>query len=282
MIVPRYSVQPEVPTSSEAGLCPKARPGALIMNADDWGRDHETTGRTLECMQRGAISSISAMVFMEDSDRAAVIARERGLSVGLHLNFTTPFSFVGVPRSLSEHQRRVSRYLLRHRLAQLVFHPALASSFRYLVSLQLEEFARLYGEKPSRIDGHHHMHLCSNVLLAGLLPPGTVVRRNFSFQRGEKSLINRLYRRFVDRMLAKRHLLTDFFFALLPLRPTGRLERIFSLARQFVVEVETHPVNPEEYCFLAGGGIFHCISDLTISRGFSVPWHGCNERVENQ
>jgi predicted glycoside hydrolase/deacetylase ChbG (UPF0249 family) len=65
--------------------------GALIINADDWGRSRETTDRTLECWERGSISSVSAMVFMEDSVRAAALARERGIDTGLHLNFTTPF-----------------------------------------------------------------------------------------------------------------------------------------------------------------------------------------------
>ena len=39
----------------------------VIVNADDWGRDVATSDRTLDCMLHGAISSVSAMVFMEDS-----------------------------------------------------------------------------------------------------------------------------------------------------------------------------------------------------------------------
>src|ERR1700674_3520796 len=62
--------------------------GLLIINADDWGRDYETTARTLECALRGTISSVSAMVFMQGSEQAAAIALERGIDAGLHLNFT--------------------------------------------------------------------------------------------------------------------------------------------------------------------------------------------------
>jgi hypothetical protein len=205
------------------------------------------------------------MVFMQDSARASAIARERGIEAGLHLNLTTPFSAPGCPAQLVERQQELARYLTRHRLAQVVFHPGLVRSFEYVVAAQLDEFRRLYGAEPKRLDGHHHMHLCANVLLQGLLPPGTLVRRNFSFQPGEKSLWNRLYRRFVDGRLARRHRIVDFFFSLVPLAPPGRLERIFSLARQFVVEVETHPVNPEEYRFLAGGEIFRQIEDVRIA-----------------
>jgi predicted glycoside hydrolase/deacetylase ChbG (UPF0249 family) len=146
-----------------------------------------------------------------------------------------------------------------------VFHPWLIRSFEYIVEAQIDEFRRLYGADPERLDGHHHMHLCANVLFLGLLPPGTLVRRNFSFQPGEKSVLNRLYRRAVDSMLARRYRLVDFFFSLSPLEPLDRLQRIFSLARQFVVEVETHPIHPEEYRFLAGEEIFRLAGDVRIA-----------------
>ena len=230
-------------------------PGRLIVNADDWGYDIETTGKILACAMEGAVSSVSAMVFMEDSVRAAAVARERGIDAGLHINLTAMFSAPGCSTMLMAHQEKVSRYLRCHRLAQVVFHPGLVNSFKYVVAAQVDEFERLYGAAPDRLDGHHHMHLCANVLLQGLLPPGTLVRRNFSFQSGQKSLWNRMYRRLVDGRLAKRHHLADFFFSLAPLEPPDRLREIISLAQRFVVEVETHPVNPEEYRFLLEGGI---------------------------
>jgi hypothetical protein len=226
----------------------------------------------LDCVLQGAVSSVSAMVFMEDSERAAAMARERGINAGLHLNFTTPFSAPGCPKPLAERQHQLAGYLLRHRLAQIVFHPGLARSFEYVVAAQLDEFLRLYGANPDRLDGHHHMHLCANVLLRGLLPPGTLVRRNFSFQPGEKGLWNRLYRGFVDRMLERRHRCVDFFFSLAPLEPWSRLQGIFALAREFAIELETHPVNPEEYRFLAGGEIFRRMGDVQMVPPFVQPW----------
>jgi YdjC-like protein len=239
--------------------------GALIVNADDWGRDRQTTDRTLECILRRAVSSVSAMVFMEDSERAAVIARTRGIDVGLHLNFTTRFGAPNVPARLAERQREIAGHLRRHRLAQVIFNPWLVRSFQYVLASQVDEFCRLYGAQPERFDGHHHMHLCANVLLGGLLPTGAVVRRNFSFRAGEKGMGNRCYRQTIDYLLARRHRVTDFFFSLAPIEPLSRLKRIFSLAGQYVVEVETHPINQEEYRFLAEGEIFHCVRHLPIS-----------------
>ena len=244
--------------------------GALIINADDFGRDRWNTQKILECIVAGSISSVSAMVFMEDSERAAAMARERRIDSGLHLNLTTPFS-AGAPAPLREHQQRVARYLERHRLARIIFHPGLADSFEYVVKKQLDEFNRLYGAPAIRIDGHHHMHQCANVVLARLLPAGTIVRRNFSFQPGEKSWANRTFRNIVDRMLARRHRLTDYFFSLAPVELADRLERAFSLARQFVVEVETHPINLAEYRLLSGGGLFRLARGLSVARDFAMP-----------
>ena len=244
--------------------------GFLILNADDWGRDRENTDRTLECVTRGTVSSVSAMVFMEDSERAAEIARKKGIDAGLHLNFTTEFSAPQTPASLNEHQQRIARHLKRHRFSAALFHPGLVRSFEYVVATQREEFCRLFGSEPRRMDGHHHMHLCSNVLLQRLLPVGIVVRRNFSFQQGEKGFYNRAYRKTVDGILARRHRLTDFFFSLPPLSPASRIERMFSLADMLAVEVETHPVNPEEYRFLTEGAILRLAGSRPISRCYAV------------
>jgi chitin disaccharide deacetylase len=243
--------------------------GVLIINADDWGRNPETTDRIGDCIRRKTVSSVSAMVFMEDSARAAAISLEQGVDAGLHLNFTVPFSGAEVPDNLAKHQQRVAAYLLRRRLNQAIFHPGLMRSFEYVVAAQVEEYGRLYGVPPTRLDGHHHMHLCANVLFGSLMPVGTIVRRNFTFQPGEKGFVNRCYRQFVDRSLARRHLLSNFFFSLTPLDPPDRLLQILSLSRRFIVEVETHPVEQEEYRFLTGDEFLRWTRDLPLAASYA-------------
>lgn len=247
------------------------RSGKLIINADDWGSDCATTDRTLDCIEKRAVSSVSGMVFMEDSERAFSIARDRGIDVGLHLNLVDPFTGPRVSDGLARHQREVSRFLRSFQYAQVIFHPGLVNSFRYSVAAQLDEFARLYGAGPSRIDGHHHMHLCANVVLCRLMPSGTVVRRNFSFRSGDKNLVNRLYRQTQDKALARHHRMTDLFFSLPPLEPADRLLKIFALANDHVIEVETHPVNPEEHRFLASGEIFNYLGGVHIAPDYTIP-----------
>jgi hypothetical protein len=254
---------------SSASSRVKPQPGALIINADDWGRNREATDRTLDCVTLHAISSASGMVFMEDSERAASLARERRIDIGLHLNLTEAFSAQGVSVGLREHHARVARFLLRHRFSQTIYHPGVASSFEYVVNAQLQEFNRIYGEAPKRIDGHHHMHLSENVLAAKLLPRGTLVRRNFWFEPGEKSWINRRYRRFTDRRLQRRHKLVDFLFSIQPIK-TERLQRVLAFAQQGVVELETHPVNPNEFEILTSKQITKLLGNASIAPNFSA------------
>lgn len=255
--------------------------GALIINADDWGRDRENTGRILECVLQGAVSSVSAMVFMEDSERAAALSGEHGIDSGLHLNLTSPLTAANVPALLKEHQRRVVEHLRRHRLSQVVYHSGLARSFEYVVKAQLVEYERIFGAKPARIDGHHHMHLCANVLFGKLLPEGTIARRSFSFKFGEKNFLNVAYRRLVDRQLGRRHHLADYLFSIAPLEPWDRLRRIFALAARAYVEVETHPVNQDEYEFLRGGALRALAGGERIARRYVVRRHSSADlRIE--
>lgn len=246
--------------------------GALISNADDWGRDAETTDLTLECVNGGGVAAVSSMVFMADSERAAAIAGDRNIDVGLHLNLSTPFSGPNVGANLRLHQARVSAHLRWHRLAPVLYYPHLTGSFDYLVKSQVEEFTRLYGNPPRRIDGHHHLHLCANVLYARLLPPGGVVRRNFSFQRGEKSAANRAYRAVIDALLARRHRLVDFLFVLPPVSAPDNLKRICRLAGDALVEMEVHAVQPDQHRFLASGELFRW-----VDRGWVRPFRSVFE-----
>ena len=211
------------------------------------------------------------MVFMEDSERAAVMARENEVDAGLHLNLSSPLSAANCPARLQEHQHSVAMYLTRNPFARGVFNPWLARSFEYVVAAQIEEYVRLYGAAPERVDGHHHMHLSANVLLAGLLPPGIVVRRHFSHESGEKALRNRIFRWATDARLKRHYRVADFLFSVIPFEPPARLKQIISLAGHSIVEVETHPADPAEYRFLAGGEIFRLAGNSPIARGYEIP-----------
>lgn len=228
----------------------------IIISADDWGRSREETEAIVACHSAGRITSVSAMVFMEDSVRAADLAKDMGIDVGLHLNLTQPFSASVNPQRLISCHEKIVRFLSSHKSAHLIYNPRLCSAFEYVYRMQYDEFVRIYGRPPSHIDGHHHKHLCANILLGDVIPAGEKVRRNFYFWPGEKGAANRMYRRVSDWILCRRYRSTDFFFALSQCGRAARLERVAQLANSKIVEIMTHPANALERELLMGDA-FH-------------------------
>ena len=214
----------------------------LIINADDFGRSAPETDVAVKCYQDGRITSVSTMVFMADSERAAELVKESQLDVGLHLNLTEQLKSERTPATLGNYHNKIAGFLTRNRYSQVLYNPLLRRAFAYSYEAQVEEFTRLFGRRPLRVDGHHHMHLCANVLLGNLIPAGMNVRRNFSFRPGEKSWLNRAYRRVVDRGLARKFRLTDYFFDLTQCIQEKRLDRVVALAKSSNVELMTHPI----------------------------------------
>src|SRR5258707_15355248 len=98
----------------------------LIINADDLGRAVRETDVALVCYKQGRISSASAMVFMEDSERAAALARESGLDVGLHLNLSQTYSGRCVSHAARAAQERVAGFITANKYAVLIYRPGLS------------------------------------------------------------------------------------------------------------------------------------------------------------
>jgi predicted glycoside hydrolase/deacetylase ChbG (UPF0249 family) len=236
----------------------------LIINADDWGRSVEETDAALKCYKDGRITSVSAMVFMKDSQRAADLARENNIDVGLHLNLTEEFTAKACPTLLQCSHERIRRFLRGARYSQLLYNPFLRKEISYCYKAQAAEFERLYGKPPSHVDGHHHMHLCGNMLWNSAIPAGTRMRRNFSFWPGEKGWLNRTYRALVDYRLARKYRLPDYFFCLSQSIQGNKLGRVEALARSSKVELMTHPIVPMESDFLMGHEFHAMLQRLNI------------------
>lgn len=133
----------------------------------------------------------------------------------------------------------------------------------------MEEFVRLFEKPPSHIDGHYHMHLCTNLLLSKPIPVRTRIRRNFSFRAGEKSPSNRGYLALVDRWLARRYQVTDYFFKLTQCIEQNKLDRVVELARSSNVEFITHPIVNGEQEYLMSDE-FRAISQHLEIDGYAL------------
>lgn len=225
----------------------------LIINADDWGAADFVTNRILECIKHGIVNSTSAMVFMKDSVNAAELARVNNVDTGLHLNLTTQFTESGLSSSLLKHQDKLISYLRNYKISQLIYNPFLHNQFEYVFKAQYEEYERLYSRAPLRIDGHHHMHLCANMLIGDFIPHGKRVRRNFTFINGEKNLMNRTYRAVVDLLINRRYISTRYFISIRQISNNEEKKRIaalnsfLGLARTANLEIMIHPHQEQDF-----------------------------------
>jgi predicted glycoside hydrolase/deacetylase ChbG (UPF0249 family) len=145
----------------------------LIVNADDFGRSAAATNETLQAFRAGRITSATAMVYMEDSDRGAASALEAGLPTGLHINLTDPFTDPRAPTAVkSRHLRACGHFAgARFRARSWTLDPTIRGDVEAAVGDQLHRFFELFGRAPSHLDGHKHVHVCPNVALSDVLRP---------------------------------------------------------------------------------------------------------------
>jgi predicted glycoside hydrolase/deacetylase ChbG (UPF0249 family) len=227
--------------------------GLLIINADDWGYDTSTTGAIVECFRAGSVTSVSAMVYMSDSARAADLAESGGEPVGFHMNLTEAFTDPACPERVRVRQQRLVRYFAGPQWRMWGFSPRLFTEIEDCIADQLEAFRHLYGREPTHIDGHKHVHQSAGVMLGRSLPSGANMRPSFTYLPGEKSILNRLARMFVNRLMRVRFRSPRYLFDLREIHPAlggAGLERKLDLSHRDTVEVMTHPGQPDERAIL--------------------------------
>ncbi|HEX4115589.1 MAG TPA: ChbG/HpnK family deacetylase [Solirubrobacteraceae bacterium] len=237
--------------------------GLLIVNADDFGGNRPATDRILECFAAGRITSTSAMVYMDDSRRAAQLARLSKLPIGLHLNLTQELEDSGTPPLVRERQARAAEYFARARRRRVTYNTRMATLVKTCVADQLACFRELFGIEPTHIDGHNHAHLSPTALFS--LPRGIPVRTGES-DIGRGIGPGTLLRGARHAMIARRHPTTDYFFAidrLGQLRSEQEIERLLAFAQRSSVEIMTHPDRNSDYRVLTSDTWQNCLQRHT-------------------
>jgi predicted glycoside hydrolase/deacetylase ChbG (UPF0249 family) len=222
---------------------------ALMINADDWGASIATTDAIARCFDAGAVTAASAMAHMADSARAAALARERGLPVGLHLNLSQAFDSPDVPDGVRRRQAGVAARFGNMQLRRWLYDPSIRGEVDRAIADQLEEFERLYGAPPRRLDGHLHVHLCPNVLLSRALPHDVWLRPARTLAIRRPAPVLGVLRRARERWLRSRFQVSDYFFSIDDIHPVlggSGLDDALDLASDADVEVMTHPSREQE------------------------------------
>lgn len=133
----------------------------LIVNADDFGHDRDTSDAILEALRNGWVTQTTAMVNMPDVERAVSEARTLGFDqvIGLHLNLTdgVPLTdrikarplFCDADGKFNEGAVRNKRFLLSYGREDAV---ALACE----IEAQAQKYLSL-GLPLLHVDGHSHV-----------------------------------------------------------------------------------------------------------------------------
>ena len=74
-----------------------------------------------------------------------------------------------------------------------------------------------------------------------------------------------MYRRLVDRWLARKYRLTDYFFSLERCLKAKQLDRVAELARVAKVELMTHPEKSAEYDFLMSDDYVNLVRGIQVN-----------------
>lgn len=236
----------------------------LIINADDYGLDRTTTDRILTLYTQNRITSTTAMVFMQDSGRAAQLAQNNNIPVGFHLNFTEPLSQNSIPTRLLKRHETLMAFFLKHKYARVLYAPSLTEDIDYCFKAQYDQFSALYQKSPTHIDGHHHIHLCSNLVFGNILPKGCKLRRSFTFTQKESNLINSMYRKLVDFIIARKHITVHYFTSLGTDDNSiiTRLDHVDKMPINYNVELMVHVDIISQYLFLKTDLYFNLISKI--------------------
>jgi YdjC-like protein len=113
---------------------------------------------------------------------------------------------------------------------------------RRCVADQLAEFERLYGRAPTHLDGHNHVHLSPNVLLARILPRELAIRRAQNWP--PRNTLTARVARTARAVWTARRPTTELFTSVRAVHPRfgGRgFDELLDRSRSLSVEIMTHP-----------------------------------------
>ncbi len=133
----------------------------LILNADDFGFSKGVNEGIIKSFKEGIVTSTTAMCTMPFIDHAVELSKQNtDLKVGLHLTLTR------YKPALNTHQTIVDENNLFHTSDTLRNKEIDIEEVYAEYKAQVELFIKLFGRKPTHLDGHQHTHVLPNIVHA--------------------------------------------------------------------------------------------------------------------
>lgn len=222
----------------------------VILHADDFGYDHNTTAATIELLECGALSSASIMATMPAAEEAiSYAAKHHEHSFGVHLTYVDGLK-PALSKAVSSLLNDEGLFYPSNDVRKKALRLQLTKKDIVEESLAQIEKVRLGGAQISHLDSHGHLHKFPSFLLA--LPE---IKKRSGLSRVRRvqniflekpgisttSILNRLF----DWKIAHTCRTTDYFYMSANNMDTGWADSILkqmdTLPQNAIIEIGVHP-----------------------------------------
>ena len=231
----------------------------VILHADDFGYDKDTLEATIDCFEKGALSSCSIMVNCEASEEAFEYARKHPeYSYGVHLTYVDGLKPVlpadKIPSMVDDNGVFLPSNTVR-KLAMMFKLPQkqiIAES-----QAQIDKIEKA-GIKPSHLDSHGHLHKFLSFLytIKHLKIEGKLVERVRASQNVhvvKPSWISPIYwfNQYFMRYLKRKFKNPQYFYMSANNMDRGWADTILAemdrMPQNAIIEIGVHPGHKEEW-----------------------------------
>ena len=131
----------------------------VILHADDFGFDKETLEATIDCFERGALTSCTVMVNCEASEEAFAYARQHPeISFGVHLTYVDGLKPVMPAKEIPSLVVKDGMFLPSNAVRKLAMMLRLPKKEVIAESQAQVDKIEAAGVKVSHLDSHGHLH----------------------------------------------------------------------------------------------------------------------------
>lgn len=231
----------------------------VILHADDFGYDEDTLEATIECFEKGALSSCSVMVNCEASERAFVYARKHPeFSYGVHLTYVDGLKPVSEPGRIASLVDGNGVFLPSNDVRKKALTLGISKKDIITESQAQIDKMRKAGVTVSHLDSHGHLHKFPAFMYAmkRLRIDGKAVERVRSVQnvfidkpsmKSPVYWLNKYFRWYLGRNFSN----PGYFYMSANNMDTGWADEILRqmemMPRDAVIEVGVHPGHDEEW-----------------------------------
>ncbi len=256
----------------------------IILNADDFGFDHNTVKATIDCFERGALTSATIMPTAPAVQEAIVFAkRNTQFSFGVHLTYCDGLSpaseFINNIKSLVNKSGKFlpSNFIRLKSLSHLTVKKHIINETRKQIELLLDA-----GISVSHVDSHGHIHkipifidaLEETLSYYGLKKVRKVQDLNIA---KEKSLILHSLNKKWDSLIKTKFTTTSKFYMPASTMDTNWAKQILlkidDVDSQKTIEIGVHPGTNEHWRESEYQDIIEFSNLISATKHFKINWN---------